>query len=139
MVLIACVNDVTVVASAYDHVLPSRRPERWYVPALAVVATVCGAVAAASSLLLLFACLAATVPGSILGGFAEIFVSTGDGSGETTAETSYGRILTVMFLKVALSSLFTMFATRTTGPCYERAPGAPPCVAAVAALSLIHI
>jgi H+-transporting ATPase len=66
LVLIACLNDATIVASSYDHVLPSRRPERWHVPALAVAATCCGGVAALSSLLLLGLSLSANTPGGAM-------------------------------------------------------------------------
>jgi len=36
-VVVACLADAVAAAAAHDHVLPSRSPERWHLPALAVV------------------------------------------------------------------------------------------------------
>jgi len=85
LVVIACLHGGTTLAAAYDHVLPSRRPERWHLPALAVVALACGAVAAVSSLLLLLVALQANTPGSLLWGAA-------------AGPLTYGQVLTARVL-----------------------------------------
>jgi H+-transporting ATPase len=54
LVLITILNDGTIIAIAYDKVIPSTRPEKWRLPFVFATALVLGGIAVVSSIMLLF-------------------------------------------------------------------------------------
>jgi len=109
-VVIVILNDATIISIAYDHVKPSALPERWNLPVLFIVAGWIGLVACGSSLLLLHWALASEDPSSpirMLG---------------VTESLSYGQVVSMLYLKISLSDWWTIFAARTQGPFWSRAP-----------------
>merc|ERR1719231_549030 len=117
LVVIVILNDATIISIAYDHVVPSALPERWNLPVLFMVAGFIGLVAMVSSLILLEMALNSENPHSILG---SLF----------TESLSYGQVVAMLYLKISLSDWWTIFAARTQGPFWSRAPprivAAPP-------------
>jgi len=102
LMLITLLNDGTLISIGYDYVQPSKNPERWNLAAIFCIATVLGAVACASSLLLLWAALDSNNP---VGLFAGIGIPP----------IEYGKVVTSIFLKVSLSDFLTLFSARTRG------------------------
>jgi len=100
LITITVINDVTLISVGYDYAVPSRFPERWVLPALFCVASMIMFVACGSSLLLLYWCLDSNNPGSF-------FKQIGIGG------IVYGHIITIMFLKVAISDILSLFLCRT--------------------------
>jgi len=93
----AALNDIVVVGAAYDHVAPSRRPERWRFAPDVVACAASGATACLASLALLAAAL------------------------ETS--TTFGEAQTCVFLKLILTDAATVFSARTHGAFSSRRPG----------------
>lgn len=100
LMIITVINDGTLISIGYDHAVPSRFPERWNLPVLFIVAITIGFVACGSSLLLLHWCLDANNPN----GF---FYGLGIGV------LDYGHVTCIMFLKVAVSDILSLFSSRT--------------------------
>jgi hypothetical protein len=68
LMLITLLNDGALISVGYDHVVASPIPEQWNIIRLFIVATVMGAVAMGSSLLLLAAALDSNNPNGIFAG-----------------------------------------------------------------------
>lgn len=100
LMIITVINDGTLISIGYDHAVPSKYPERWILPALFLVSSTLAAIACLSSLLLLYWCLSAYEPHSLFNRMG-------------IRPLSYGHIVTVIFLKVAVSDILTLFSSRT--------------------------
>jgi len=100
LMIITVINDGTLISIGYDHAVPSRFPERWNLPVLFIVAITIGFVACGSSLILLHWCLDSNNP-------AGLFQHLGIGA------LDYGHVTCVMFLKVAVSDILSLFSSRT--------------------------
>jgi len=109
LVVIVILNDATIISIAYDHVAPSALPERWNLPVLFTVAGWIGGIACFSSLLLLHWALNSEDPSSPIRWFG-------------ADSLTYGQVVAMMYLKISLSDWWTIFAARTQGPFYSRAP-----------------
>src|SRR3546814_15491495 len=90
LMLITLLNDGTMIAIGYDHVIPSHLPDNWNLPALFSIAGVLAGVALGSSLLLLWCGLDSWSDDGV-------FQALGLGG------LSSGQIVTMMYLKVAVS------------------------------------
>jgi len=122
LILITVLNDGTLISVAYDHVNPSRNPEKWNLKVLWCVSTVLAAIACLSSLLLLWAALDSGNPGSIFGAFG-------------LPRIPYPQVITMMYLKVSISDFLTLFSARThNGFFWSDKPS--PFLAGAAVLSL---
>mmetsp|Transcript_34189 Transcript_34189/g.75828 ORF Transcript_34189/g.75828 Transcript_34189/m.75828 type:complete len:1030 (+) Transcript_34189:195-3284(+) len=100
LMLITLLNDGTLISIGYDHVKPSAYPEKWNLKALFCISIILGAVACGSSLLLLWAALDSWNPDGI-------FHKWGIGA------MPYGKITTMVYLKVSVSDFLTLFSART--------------------------
>jgi len=100
LMIITLINDGTLISVGYDHAVPSKYPERWVLPILFIVSISLGAIACVSSLILLYLCLTSWLPGYA-------FQHMGIGG------LNYGQIVNVIFLKVAVSDVLTLFSART--------------------------
>jgi len=109
LVVIVILNDATIISIAYDHVKPSALPERWNLPVLFTVAGWIGGIACFSSLLLLHWALNSQDPSSPIRACG-------------VEPLTYGQVVAMMYLKISLSDWWTIFAARTQGPFYSRAP-----------------
>lgn len=101
LMLITLINDGTLISIGYDHAVPSKYPERWILPVLFMVSSSLAAIACSSSLILLHFCLDSWNP-------TGVFQSIGIGG------LLYGQIVNVIFLKVAVSDILTLFSARTS-------------------------
>lgn len=111
LIIITVINDGTLIAIGYDHAVPSQFPERWVLPVLFIVASALAAIACFSSLLWLWWCLDSWRPGSF---FQKIGIGGID---------NYGHIVNMIFLKVAVSDILTLFSSRTSQQFFfQRAP-----------------
>lgn len=127
LMLITLLNDGTLISIGYDNVTPSRKPNKWNLPALFLVSGVLALVALLSSIWLLWACLDSWNDGSM---FQEM------GFGGLT----YGQITTAMYLKVSISDFLTLFSARThDGFFWSSRPSNILLIAAGFALSLSTI
>ena len=110
LAVVTILNDATVVSIAYDHAAASAAPERWRLLPLFVVGSVMGGVAALTTgVMLVWGLQAAQGTGPLagmLGGRDDI----------------YPRLQTAVYVKLTLSNVFTVFAARTQGYCWTRAP-----------------
>ena len=102
LILITLLNDGTIISIAYDNVRPSAAPERWNLPGLYAVAALLGAIACASSILLLHLVLDSHKP-------------TGHWHRAGFEPLSIQQVKTIVYLKVSLSDFLTLFAARTRG------------------------
>jgi H+-transporting ATPase len=102
LMLITLLNDGTLISIGYDNVKPSASPEKWNLITLFIVSSVLGGVACLSSLLLLWCALDSWNPDGV-------FMKWGIG------RLQYGQIITMVFLKVAVSDFLTLFSARTHG------------------------
>jgi H+-transporting ATPase len=100
LMIITVINDGTLISIGYDHAVPSKFPEKWNLLVLFIVSIAIGAVACGSSLLLLFWCLDSSNPDGL-------FQQWGIGS------LDYGHITCIIFLKVAVSDILSLFSSRT--------------------------
>jgi len=99
LMLITLLNDGTLISIGYDRVKASPYPEKWALPVLFIIASVLGAVACGSSLLLLWGCLDSWREGSW-------FQAFGIGG------VSYKHVTTIIYLKVSISDFLTLFSAR---------------------------
>jgi H+-transporting ATPase len=118
MVIITILNDGCMITISHDQVLPEKKPQRWAMAEMTVVAIVLGAVACVSSLLLLVLCLNAnalhTGPDSRLFGILY-------GSGKDYM--LWFEVRTIIYLKVSISDFLTLFSARTRTWFFERGIG----------------
>lgn len=123
LMLITLLNDGTMIAIGYDRVKSSQRPAKWNVPALFLVSSIMGAVSCFSALLLLYFGLDSCNADSL---FDRIGLPC----------MPYGKIVMLVYLKVAVGDFLTLFSARTGDkPFYSTFPS--PILFAGAALSLI--
>ncbi len=87
IVLLALLNDIPVMAMAYDNASMSDQPVRWHLRETMIVASVLGIMGLLSSFLLLYTLMIYSVPMAI--------------------------IYTIMFLKLDVSGHSTLYTTRT--------------------------
>mmetsp|Transcript_39283 Transcript_39283/g.111218 ORF Transcript_39283/g.111218 Transcript_39283/m.111218 type:complete len:1040 (+) Transcript_39283:189-3308(+) len=125
LILITVLNDGTIITIAYDHVLPSDRPEKWHLKVVFLVSIVLGAVACLSSLLLLYWGLDSGREGSL-------FQRMG------LPAMQYGEIVTIIYLKISVSDFLTIFSARSEDWFFKwkNRPHWILCVGAVFACSL---
>lgn len=100
LMIITLINDGTLISIGYDHAVPSKAPERWVLPIIFMVAISLGAIACLSSLLLVYFALTSWEHDGL---FHKMGI---DG-------LKYGQITNVMFLKVAVTDILTLFSSRT--------------------------
>ena len=102
LMLITLLNDGTLIAIGYDHVIPQRTPEKWNLRATFCVGAVLAGVACLSSLLLLYWLLSSWEKGQLFQGWG-------------LGGLSYGQVTTAIYLKVSVSDFLTLFSSRA-GP-----------------------
>lgn len=100
LMIITLINDGTLISIGYDAAVSSKQPERWILPVIFTVAISLGAIACLSSLILLYFCLTSWETNNL-------FHALGLGG------LKYGQIVNVIFLKVAVSDILTLFSSRT--------------------------
>ena len=104
-------NDGTLISVAYDHVVPSKHPEKWNLRCLWIISAVLALPALGSSLLLLWAALESFAPGSLFSKFG-------------LPGIPYPKVITMMYLKISVSDFLTLFAARThNGLFFSMRPG----------------
>eukprot|EP00122_Pirum_gemmata_P000938 Pgem_evm1s841 len=110
LMLITILNDGTLISIGYDNVKPSNRPEKWNLKVLFIVSTVLGAVACLSSLLLLHWALEGhSDPNGV---WRKIGLPA----------LPYGKIITMMYLKISVSDFLTLFSARTVSFFFTQRP-----------------
>ncbi|EFN51245.1 hypothetical protein CHLNCDRAFT_37518 [Chlorella variabilis] len=123
LMLITLLNDGTLISIGYDRVKASPRPEKWNLRVLFLVSTVLGIVSMGSSLLLVALVLDSPNPGSL---FQKMGLPV----------PPYGKLVTMIHLKVSLSDFLTLFAARTESFFFTMRPGKLLMAACCVALSL---
>lgn len=123
LMLITLLNDGTLISIGYDNVKPSPRPEKWNLRVLFLVSAVLGLVSMGSSLLLVGLVLDSPNSGSLFQSWH-------------LPVPAYGKLVTMIYLKVSLSDFLTLFSARTEGPFWSMKPGKLLMAAALIALSL---
>ena len=127
LMLITLLNDGALISVGYDNVKASAEPERWNLGRLFLLATVLAGVAMGSSLLLLGAALDSNSPSGI---FSQLGIPP----------MEYGKIITMIYLKVSLSDFLTLFSCRTQeSPFWSIQPGKPLLIAVTISLSVSTI
>lgn len=126
LMLITLLNDGTLISIGYDNVIPSKYPNVWNLPSVFAVASLLGAVALVSSLLILYLCLDSGRPNSF-------FQKSGLGA------LTYGQVTTTIYLKVSISDFLTLFSARTEGFFWTSTPSYILVIAGGIALSLSTI
>jgi len=112
IILLALLNDVPILAIAYDHTLVETKPVRWQMRRVLTIATVLGCVGIISTFTLLLIAknlLHLTIP----------------------------QIQSFIFLKLSVAGHQTLFVTRTRGPFYSRPYPAPILLIAILTTQLI--
>ncbi|CAM9354638.1 unnamed protein product [Heterosigma akashiwo] len=110
LVLIALLNDCTIITIAYDYVTLSKMPVDWGLPIMYVSALVMGSFNTGASLLMLVMCLNSGTDSSSL--LAQMGITL-----------SYRQTMTAMYLELSISSFLSLFAVRTHGFAWSRRPG----------------
>ncbi|WIA12441.1 hypothetical protein OEZ85_012477 [Tetradesmus obliquus] len=100
LILITVLNDGTLISVAYDHVVPSRQPEKWNLKVLWVISAVLASIAMLSSILLLWAAIDSGNPAGVFQRWGLPLIH-------------YDQIITMMYLKVSVSDFLTLFSART--------------------------
>merc|ERR1719240_427607 len=100
LVLIAILNDGTLILVSYDRVSPSPRPEKWRIRVLFLVSTFLGLIMCFSTLLLLYFALDSTSP-------TGVFQTLGIGY------IPYGKVITLLYMAISIADFLTVFAART--------------------------
>ena len=121
LIFITLLNDGTIISIAYDHVEPSKYPEKWNLPVSYLISGVLGAVAFGGSILYLHLMMDSHNPDSAWRTW---------GLGPIT----YGQATAAIYLKVSLSDFLTLFSARTTSWFWSLRPDIKLVFAAVAAL-----
>ena len=133
VLFIAFVNDFCMLAISRDTVAATDAPQRWRLGDLFASAATLGSLASIGSLGLLLVCLRAGdhVDGDGAPSRPAPFDGDGDGalacvffdeSGDGRCSVSYGQTMGILFLRLALSDLFTVFAARTRWSFAARMP-----------------
>ena len=112
IVLIAVLNDGTLISIAGDTALVSKRPDKWNLPLLYASSFILGLVSLISSILLLLLLLSHMDEDSSNGFLSFLGVPV----------LSYSQVVTALFLKVAISDFITVFAARTESYFYTHRP-----------------
>ncbi len=97
IILLALLNDIPILSIAYDNVIYSKKPDRWNMEELLVVATILGIAGLISS-------------------FALYFIAVKSG-------IDFETLKTFMFLKLAVAGHLTIFVTRTRKNFWSIKPG----------------
>ncbi|MDY6795157.1 MAG: plasma-membrane proton-efflux P-type ATPase [Actinomycetota bacterium] len=100
IVLLALLNDLPIMAIAYDNVRFSDKPEKWDMRTVLSMATFLG----------------------VVGVFASFFIYY---IGREWLNLSTGELQSFIFLKLAVAGHLTIFQTRTRGPFWSIMPAAP--------------
>jgi H+-transporting ATPase len=121
LIFITLLNDGTIISIAYDHVEPSKYPEKWNLPVTYLISSTLGGVAFAGSILYLHLMLDSHNP---------------EGSWRKwgLGPITYGEATAAMYLKVSLSDFLTLFSARTTKWFFSVRPDYKLYIAAFAAL-----
>jgi len=131
LVVITILNDGTIITIAYDKVIPEKRPQKWNLWEVCIVAGSLGLVACIGSIILLIIIMQASYANSD-NWAGRIFGSHSyDDNGTTRYFVTFGEAQTLLYLKVSLSDFLTVFAARTRYWFFERRPGYSLMVAAV--------
>jgi len=117
LIFITLLNDGAIISIAYDHVEPSRYPEKWNLPVTYLLSSILGGVAFAGSILYLHLLLDSHNP-------------EGTWQNWGLGPLTYGEVTAAMYLKVSLSDFLTLFSARTTRWCFS---GAAPARALIGA------
>ncbi len=99
IILLALLNDIPILAIAYDHTKVDRRPVRWKMPELLIVATVLGVTGVVSSFLLFYFLEKMAFPEEMIQSF--------------------------LFLKLIVAGHSTLYITRVDGWFWQRPFPAP--------------
>lgn len=127
LMLITLLNDGTLLTIGYDNVIPSKRPQKWNLPALFCVSIVLSAVACLSSLILLYGALDSHTSGGWFDRWG-------------LPPMQYGKIVTMMYLKVSVSDFMTLFSSRAVESFFfESMPATVLLIGATIALALSSI
>eukprot|EP01097_Dermamoeba_algensis_P005999 TRINITY_DN3779_c0_g1_i1.p1 TRINITY_DN3779_c0_g1~~TRINITY_DN3779_c0_g1_i1.p1 ORF type:complete len:723 (+),score=174.93 TRINITY_DN3779_c0_g1_i1:1118-3286(+) len=127
LMIITVINDGTLISIGYDHAVASRYPDRWNLPLLFTIGGSLGMVACFSSLILLYCAVDSWRDGSL-------FQRWGIGGVE------YGHVINLMFLKVAVTDILTLFSSRTgEGLFFSRVPHPALVVCCAIALTISTI
>ena len=113
LVLIALLNDATIISISYDKVKTPKRPCRWYLGRTFIISSTLGSISFFSSfiyLLLTLSNMNSNHPNKI---FKIFEIST----------FTYGEVLTAIFLKISISNYLTLFSARTNGWFFMCLPG----------------
>ncbi len=102
IILLALLNDLPILAIAYDNVKISKRPEKWNIPHVLALSTAIGLTGLVSSFLALYI-------GIAVFGFSP--------------SKHLAALQTFIFLKLAVAGHLTIFVTRTKGPFWSIRPG----------------
>lgn len=113
IVIMVILNDGLIISIAYDKVTVNKKPEAWNMILIFCNSTVLGFIAFISSIVLLMLCL-----DNMDNSDRNVFLK---GFGIQTMR--YGEILTIIFLKVAVSNFLTVFSARTSSWFWSRTPG----------------
>ena len=113
LVIITILNDGCMITISGDYVLPSKLPQRWDMWKVWVIASVLGAVALLSSLVLVAMAMNANYlhPGTVVG---TLWGSRGRNF------LLYYEVQTILYLKVSISDFLTLFSARTSGWFWSR-------------------
>ncbi|KAH8060667.1 hypothetical protein JL722_4780 [Aureococcus anophagefferens] len=122
IVIITILNDGCMLTIARRR--RAAKPQSWDLAELRLVATVLGVVPLASSLLLLW--LGLTSADGLYPSYAWLFgrkvPSRWQNDSSDRHYLPYEQLIMIMYLKISISDFLTLFASRTRGPFYERAP-----------------
>ncbi|GAB5354511.1 hypothetical protein AAMO2058_000124700 [Amorphochlora amoebiformis] len=113
VVLITLVNDACVLTISRDKVKPARDPQAWHLREVFIISAVLGFTAMAGSIVLLVIGFQTGNKGG--SAITNIFFDKGT--------ASFGQVQSMMFLNLCISDLITVFAARTRGWFFSRAPG----------------
>ena len=97
IVLLAILNDGSIISIAFDRVRYSNKPEAWNMPRVLKISTLLGMIGVVASFGLFFL-------------------------GESVFHLSRDMIQTLMYLKLTAAGQLTIFLTRTTGPFWSFRP-----------------
>ena len=98
LILLALLNDLPILAIAYDNVKVPERPSKWDMRLILTLSTILGMLGLMSSFIVLWLCI-------------------------TYFKLSLPMIQTFVFLKLAVAGHLTIFVTRTEGPFWSIKPG----------------
>ncbi len=111
IVLLAILNDGSILAIAYDNVTYARTPQKWDMREVLTLATVLGVTGVAASFTLFYI-------------------------GETIFHLNLATIQTFMYLKLSVAGQLTIFLARTRGPFWSSRPSNILLIAAAVAQAI---